>query len=425
MFAHIIAAATTVLTIAGLGYSAVALMGARASVRRLRIAPGFAPPVTILKPLRGVDAGMAEAFASHCRQEYPGDCEILFGVASPDDPAAELVHQLQEQFPRHAIRLLVCPENLGPNGKVSCLAQLLPYARHDFLVINDSDIRVGPRYLAHIMAPFALTERQPPVGLVTALYRGRTHGRSGTARRATLGSKLEALGISTDFALAVLTSRWLERGLHFGLGSTLAVSRAALDAIGGLAPLAEYLADDYQLGARVHAAGFRIELAHEIVETSVPGWSFSGFVQHQLRWMRTMRESRRAGYAGMVFSYGLAWAFLNLIACGLSLPALALFSIALLCRVSLALGVGVGILGDGQVLRDLWLLLPRDLLALALWAWSYASDTVEWRGERMLIRDGKILRPETGNGSGTNAHYAGEATADSSLTTPEPAPKSR
>lgn len=394
MFALIVSWITILFTMAGLGYSAVALLSARAYVRRRRIVAGFAPPVTLLKPLRGVDAGMAEAFASHCRQEYPGEYEILFGVASLDDPAVQLVRQMQAQFPERAIRLIVCPENLGANGKVSCLAQLLPHARHDYLIINDSDIRVGPRYLAHILAPFVATERQPPVGMVTALYRGRTHGAGESPEGATLGSKLEALGISTDFAPAVLTSRWLERGLHFGLGSTLAVSRAALDAIGGLAPLADYLADDYQLGARVHAVGLRVELANEIVETSVPGWSFSGFWQHQLRWMRTMRESRRAGYAGMVFSYGLAWACLNLIACGLSLPALALFSIALMLRVALALGVGVGILGDSQVLRDLWLLLPRDLLALALWAWSYASDAVEWRGERMLIRDGKIVRPE-------------------------------
>lgn len=393
MFALIIAAITTLLTVAGLGYSAVALLSARAYVRRRRIPAGFAPPVTILKPLRGVDAGMAEAFASHCRQDYAGEYEILFGVASLDDPAVALVRQLQEQFPERAIRLIVCPENLGPNGKVSCLAQLLPHARHEYLIINDSDIRVGPRYLAHILAPFAPSDRQPPVGMVTALYRGQTHGPAETPKRATLGSKLEALGISTDFAPAVLTSRWLERGLHFGLGSTLAVSRATLDAIGGLLPLADYLADDYQLGARVHASGFRVELAQEIVETSVPGWNLSGFFHHQLRWMRTMRESRRAGYAGMVFSYGLAWAFLNLIACGLSLSALAFFSVALMLRVALALGVGVGILGDAQVLRDLWLLLPRDLLALGLWAWSYASDAVEWRGERMLIRDGKIVRP--------------------------------
>jgi ceramide glucosyltransferase len=394
MFAPIIAAVTTLLTVAGIGYSAVALMSARAFVRRRRWPAGFAPSVTILKPLRGVDAGMAEAFASHCRQEYSGDYEILFGAASADDPAVALVRQIQGQFPHRAIRLIVCPENLGANGKVSCLAQLLPHARHDYAIVNDSDIRVGPRYLAHVMAPFAPSQRQPAVGMVTALYRGLTHGPAGSPEHATLGSKLEALGISTDFAPAVLSSRWLERGLHFGLGSTLAVSRAALDAIGGLAPLADYLADDYQMGARIHAAGFRVELANEIVETSVPAWSFAGFLQHQLRWMRTMRESRRAGYAGLVFSYGLAWAFLNLIATGLSLPAFALFSIALLLRVSIALGVGVGILGDRQVLRDLWLLLPRDLVALALWAWSYASNTVEWRGERMLIRDGKIVRAE-------------------------------
>jgi ceramide glucosyltransferase len=206
---------------------------------------------------------------------------------------------------------------------------------------------------------------------------------------------MEALGIATDFAPGVLTSLYLERGLHFGLGSTLAVSRAALDAISGFAPLAEYLADDYQLGARISAAGYRVELSEEIVETSVPAWTFSGYLQHQLRWARTMRESRRAGYAGLIVSYGLAWAFLNLIASGLSLVAFALLSLALLFRVSLALGVGVGILGDRQVLRDLWLLLPRDLTALGVWAWSYASDTVRWRDQRFLLKKGKLIRLES------------------------------
>ena len=159
---------------------------------------------------------------------------------------------------------------------------------------------------------------------------------------------------------------------------------------GGLVPLTEYLADDYELGARIAAAGFRVELSDEIVETSIHPWNLSGYLHHQLRWARTMRESRRAGYAGLVFSYGLAWAFLNLIASGLSLPAFALFTLALLFRVSLALGVGVGILRDRQVLRDLWLLLPRDLLALAVWAWSYASDTISWRDQRFLLQKGKV-----------------------------------
>jgi ceramide glucosyltransferase len=388
MFATIIAGLTTLLTIAGLGYYVVALLSARAFLRRRRFPAGFAPPVSLLKPIHGIDPGIAEAFASHCRQNYSGEYEILFGVSSLDDPACAVVRQLQADFPDHSIQLILCPEVLGPNGKVSNLAQLRHHARYDYLIINDADIRVGPNYLAHVLAPFAPDAspdpNRSPVGLVTALYRGLTYQ--------TLGSKMEALGIATDFAPGVLTSRFLERGLHFGLGSTLAISAAALDAIGGLAPLAEYLADDYELGARIAAAGFGVELSDEIVETSIHPWTFSGYLLHQLRWARTMRDARRAGYAGLVVSYGLAWAVLNLIAAGLSLPAFALFSLALLLRVSLALGVGVAILGDRQVLRDLWLLLPRDVIALGVWAWSYASDTIAWRDERFLLKKGKLVR---------------------------------
>ena len=389
MFSTLIAGLTTLLTLAGFGYYLIALWSARAFLRRPRFpAPDFAPPVSILKPIYGVDPGMSEAFASHCRQNYSGPYELLFGVSSLDDPACAIVRQLQADFPDRAIQLILCPDVLGPNGKVSNLAQLAPHARYDDLIINDADIRVGPNYLTRILAPFAPNQTQPPIGLVTALYRGITHQ--------TLGSKMEALGIATDFAPGVLTARFLDRGLHFGLGSTLAVSRPALDAAfpppGGLVPLTEYLADDYELGARIAAAGFRVELSDEIVETAIHPWNLSGYLHHQLRWARTMREARRGGYAGLVFSYGLAWAFLNLIASGLSLPAFALFTLALLFRVSLALGVGVGILRDRHVLRDLWLLLPRDLLALAVWAWSYASDAISWRDQRFLLKKGKLVR---------------------------------
>jgi ceramide glucosyltransferase len=386
MFATIVAGLTTLLTIAGLGYFLVAVWSARAFLRRPRFPAGFAPPVSILKPLHGLDPGMLEAFASHCRQNYSGEYEILFGVSRLDDPAAAVVGQLRAEFPDHAIRLIHTPQVLGPNGKISNLAQLAPHARFDYLVIADSDIRVGPNYLTRVLAPFAPIESRAPVGLVTALYRGRSHQ--------TLGSKLEALGISTDFVPGVLTSRFIERGLHFGLGSTLAVSRAALDAVGGLAPLAEYLSDDYELGARIDAAGFRVELTNEIVETHVAAWTFSGYLHHQLRWSRAMRDSRHAGYAGLVVSFGLAWAVLNLIASGLSLPAFALFTLALFLRVSLALGVGLGILDDRQVLRDLWLLLPRDFLALGVWTWSYASDAIAWRDERFLLKEGKLVKLE-------------------------------
>jgi ceramide glucosyltransferase len=390
--ATIIATISTVLAWAGIAYYLVALWSARSFVHGLgRKRPTFAPPVSILKPVRGLDHEMYSAFASHCMQQYTGAYEILFGVSSLNDPALTAVHQLQDEFPDHAIRIVECPEVLGANGKVSNLVQMLPHARYPNILINDSDIVVSPHYLTNIMCGFAPSTGHPrPVGMVTAPYRGRAHGRPG--KDPTAGSRMEALGISTDFIPGVLTARRLEGGIHFGLGSTLAVSREALERIGGLAPLVDYLADDYQLGARIAAAGFDIELSAEVVETWVPPYRLSGFLDHQLRWCRSTRDSRRWGYAGLLFTFGLPWAFLNLIATGLSLESIALFVLAVLVRVALALVVGVGILGDMQVIRDLLLLLPRDLIALFLWAWSFADDTVTWRGERFLLKRGKLTR---------------------------------
>jgi ceramide glucosyltransferase len=390
--ATIIAGITTGLAWAGIGYYLLALWSARNFVHSLRRPhPAYTPGVSILKPVRGLDHEMYSAFASHCRQEYSGDFEILFGVSSLSDPALIAVRQLQEEFPGHAIRIIECPEVLGANGKVSNLVQMLPHARHPYIVVNDSDIVVSPQYLAHVMAGFAPSpEHKRPVGMVTAPYRGRAHGKP--RKEPTVGSRMEALGISTDFFPGVLTARRIEGGIHFGLGSTLAVSRDALRHIGGLAPLVDYLADDYELGARIAAAGFDVELSAEVVETWVPPYDAAGFLEHQLRWARSTRDSRRWGYTGLLFTFGLPWAFLNLIASGISLESIALFVLALLVRIALALVVGVGVLGDTQVLRDLLLLLPRDLIALALWAWSFAGDTVTWRGERFLLKRGKLIR---------------------------------
>jgi ceramide glucosyltransferase len=390
--ATIVAGITTALAWAGIGYYLLALWSARAFVHSLRRphAP-YSPPVSILKPVRGLDHEMYSAFASHCRQEYAGEFEILFGVSSLGDPAVVVIHELQEEFPDHAIRIIECPEVLGANGKVSNLVQMLPHARHPYILINDSDIVVSPHYLSRVMAGFAPSPaHKRTVGMVTAPYRGRAHGKP--RKEPTLGSRMEALGISTDFFPGVLTARYIEGGIHFGLGSTLAVSRDALRHIGGLAPLVDYLADDYELGARIAAAGFDIELSPEVVETWVPPYDLSGFLEHQLRWCRSTRDSRRWGYTGLIFTFGLPWAFCNLIASGASLESIATFVLALLVRVALALVVGVGILGDAQVLRDLLLLLPRDLIALVLWGWSFAGDTVTWRGERFLLKHGKLTR---------------------------------
>ena len=379
MLAIVVESITTILALCGLGFYFAALWSARDFVRRKRPASdAFHPPVSILKPLKGFDHDMYASFASHCRQQYAGEFEILFGVSSMDDPAVFAVEQLKAEFSQVAIRLLLCTEVLGANGKVSNLAQMVRQASYEHILINDSDIKVSPRYLERVMAAFADTK----VGMVTALYRGRAHK--------TLGSKMEALGISTDFAAGVLTARKLEGSIRFGLGSTLAISREALDAIGGLVPLADYLADDYELGARIAAKGYRVELIDEVVETTVPTYSFGQFLAHQLRWARAMRDSRKMGYLGVVFTFGLPWATLNLVAAGASLSSIALLSLVFAARVTVALAIGVGVLRDIQVLRDLWLLLPRDLLALCVWAWSYAGNTVTWRNHTFALKNGKL-----------------------------------
>ena len=389
MLPIVVSTITTVFCLAGLGYYLLALWSARAFQHALRRPlPEFAPGVSILKPVKGLDPEMYASFASHCVQQYQGPYEILFGVSSMADPAVEAIEKLKAEFSQTTIRLVLCPQLLGANGKVSNLVQMVASAQYDHLLINDSDIKVSPHYLQRIMACFHMPKRRGGrVGLVTALYRGQAHR--------TLGSRMEALGIATDFIAGVLTARQIEDGIRFGLGSTLAVSREALQAIGGLEPLVDYLADDYELGARIWRSGFEVVLSGEVVETFLPAYAFGQFLAHQIRWSRSTRFSRKLGYTGMVFTYGLPWALLNLIASGASLGSIALLSLTLLARIALALAVGVGVLSDRQVLRDLWLLLPRDVVALGIWIWSFAGNTVAWRGQHFSLKDGKMSRLTT------------------------------
>ena len=397
---HILAQAieftTTALAVAAMGYFLASIVAARIFLReRRRAQTAFAPGVTILKSLRGLDPGMMDAFRSHCRQSYAGEFELLFGVSSLDDPAAAAVRELQAEFPERPILLMECKERLGANGKVSTLVQLARLAQHDFLLINDSDITVGPHYLERVMACFAgsrLPQQKseakgagdPQVGLVTTIYRGRAHG--------TLPSRLEELAIATEFAAGVLLSKLLERGMHYGLGATLAVRREALDRIGGLLPLVDFLADDYELGARVARAGYRVALSPEVVETGVPAYTWQGFIDHQLRWMRTVRDARPGGYAGLVFTHGLSWAMLNLVASGLSPVSLWLLGLSFFLRLAEAMTAGAEVLGDRQVLATLWLLPLRDAVAMGLWAAGFAGNTIVWRGERFVLRGGRLVK---------------------------------
>lgn len=377
-----------VLALCGMGFYVLCVWSARSFLRSSRRPPSaFAPPVSILKPLRGVDPQMYESFRSHCVQDYP-EYEIIFGVSDVDDPAVEAVHRLMREFPHCHIKLVICPAVLGNNRKTSNLVQMLPQARYQHLLINDSDIYVTPDYLHRVMAPFA----KPQVGMVTCAYRGIAAD--------TLGSKLESIGISTDFIPGVLAARRIEGGIHFALGSTLAISRTALDTIGGLQPLVNYLADDFELGYRVSEAGLGVVLADVVVETHLPAYSLRGFFEHQLRWARSTRDSRRMGYIGLILTFGLPWAMLAVLLSPAAWWTWTVLGAALILRVAVALQVGLGVVHDRAVWQHLWLLPVRDLVAFCVWFWSFADNKVRWRGDIFVLENGKI-RPAT-------ADFAGE-----------------
>ncbi len=337
------------------------------------------PPISILKPLKGTDPEIYESFRSHCLQDYP-EYEIIFGVNDANDPAIESVKALQREFPERRIQLVVSPKILGANVKVSNLAQMLNEARYDHLIVNDSDIRVQPDYLRRVTAPLADSR----VGMVTCLYRG--------VPGATLGSRFEVLGISTDFCASVLAARQLEGGIRFGLGSTLAFRRAELEKIGGFTAFVDYLADDYELGKRIAVLGLTVKLSEVVVETFLPPYRLQGFFAHQLRWARGVRDARKGGYFGLVFTFGVLWALLALVASGAAFWAWGALAVVLSLRLAVAMVVGGSVLQDRRVLKDLWMIPLRDLLAVAVWVASLVGHTVTWRGDRFRLKDGKLTR---------------------------------
>jgi len=339
------------------------------------------PPVSILKPLKGVDPEIWQSFCSHCDQDYPG-FQLIFGVSDPADPAIEVVRKLQAKYPNLPIDLVVCHRLLGTNIKVSNLAQMLPVARHELLLVSDSDIRVPSHYLRKVIPPL----KNPAVGLVTCLYRG--------AAGPTLGSRLEALGIGTDFVPGVLSARLLEKGLHFGLGSTLAFRRRDLAAIGGFEALLDYLADDYELGRRIAAIGKRVELSAATVTTFLPAYTLRQFFRHQLRWSRTIRDARRWGYAGLLFTFGLPWALLALLAAHGAVWAWALLALTLAARLAVGFVAAVTVLRDNQMLRCIFLLPLRDLIAPLVWATGFMGNRIHWRGDVFDLKNGRLRRSE-------------------------------
>jgi ceramide glucosyltransferase len=367
-------------TISSIGYYALCLWSALRFLRQQAdksVRP--TPAVSILKPLRGTDPEMYESFRSHCLQDYP-EYEIIFGMSDANDPALQLVERLKSEFPQQAIRLMVCRENLGANIKVSNLAQMVREARHEYLIVNDSDIRVEPDYLRRVMAPL----NDPQVGLVTCLYRGIANS--------TLGSRLESLGISTDFSAGVLVAQNVENGIRFGLGSTLAFRRCDLQAIGGFEIIADYLADDYQLGSRIAALCLKVHLSDVIVDTFLPRYTLGDFMAHQLRWARTVRDSRFWGYVGLGMTFGMPWVVLALIFARGATWAWALLAFTAALRVSVAIVIGRIVLHDREVLRSLAMIPLRDMVAFGVWIVSFAGHRIAWRGDRFRLKDGKLTK---------------------------------
>jgi ceramide glucosyltransferase len=376
---HLIRWIAVAATAASIAYCMIAMLASlRFALRKARaIQWSDLPVVSILKPLKGADPQMYEALRSHCEQDYP-EYELLCGVTNPGDPAVPVVEKLMREFPHRKIRLVLCDKRLGANGKVSSLIQLAHEARAEFFLVNDSDIRVEPDYLKTVIGEL----QQPDTGLVTCLYRG-IGGES-------LGSRLEALGINTDFVPGILSAEVLEGGIRFGLGSTLALRKSDLNAVGGFDAIVDYLADDYELGSRIAQLGKKIQLSRTVVETNLPIYDFVGFWAHQQRWARTIRASRPGGYLGLLLTFTIPWG-LAVIATGYSQPwAWELVAAAFVARFSLALWTSGKVLSE-KAAAPMLLLPIRDVLAVAVWVGGWFGNSILWRGERFRLQKGKLV----------------------------------
>jgi len=382
---QVLAAVCALLALGGAAYYTLCIWAGLRFLSQQRVSSSFAPPVSILKSLKGVDPHMRAAFRSHCLLDYP-EYEVLFGVSDLNDPAVALVKEMQAEFLQAKLRIVHCPQLLGTNGKVSNLAQILPQATYEHVLINDSDILVEPDFLRRVMGRFA----DANVLVVTTLYRA-VAGRS-------FWSRLEALGISTDFMGGVLVAREMEGGIKFALGATMATTKAVLAKIGGLESLVDVLGDDYELGARAAAAGYRVDLADVVVETALPGYTWREFWQHQLRWARNIKDRRPSQYFGLVVTFGLAWGILAALIAPRTWWAWAALAIVVLMRFVAAVVIGDRVLRDEQVVRALWLVPVRDCVALLVWIASFFGSTIVWRGERFRLRDGKLAALEERGG---------------------------
>lgn len=366
-------------TLGGLAYYLLAID----SVRRLRqraapAPPSTLPPISLLKPLCGADPDLATHLESFFRQDYPA-FEILFAVRHEHDPAVPIARRLMAQYPAIPAQILLTGEPPYANAKVYSMEKMAEVAQHPILVITDSDASVAPDYLHDMARCFAA----PDVGAVTNLYRG--------VPGADLWSKLEALGMSTEFMAGVVVAERLE-GMHFTLGPSMAIRAETLRAIGGFARMADYLADDFVLGQWTAEAGQQVVLSPHIIKHHATAMGFTKSFQHRVRWNRSARYSRPSGYFGQGFTYGMAWA-LVLALVGWGWWSALLLLVVLLVRFALAYALGYQLLGDAMAMRNSYLLPLQDVVSAASWLGGLFGREVIWRNERYRLLHGGRFEP--------------------------------
>ncbi|HYA43834.1 MAG TPA: bacteriohopanetetrol glucosamine biosynthesis glycosyltransferase HpnI [Syntrophobacteraceae bacterium] len=332
---------------------------------------GQGPSVSILVPLCGADFRAYQNYASLCRQDYP-EFEIIFGASNSKDSSLPVISRLQADFPHIPIRVVIDTGKIGPNPKVNTLNNMVRQAGYQVLLLLDSDIRVGPDFIRVVC-----DEVGPGAeGLVTCLYRaGEAPG---------VPSKLEAVGISSEFAPGVLVAQ-MAGGISFAFGAAIALSRKTLDAIGGFAAIAPYLADDYMLGNLVRKAGLPVMLSRYVVETFLSKLTIRGFVRHQLRWARGIRACAPWGQTGSLIANGTALSFLYLTFSGFSSFGFLVFASVTALRLWMAWMVGVRRLGDDILRKNLLLVPLRDFFSLFIWAAAPFGNRVQWRDRVFLL----------------------------------------
>ncbi|MCL4501546.1 MAG: bacteriohopanetetrol glucosamine biosynthesis glycosyltransferase HpnI [Deltaproteobacteria bacterium] len=367
------------LLIAAWGYQLLALVSLWRFFKPApaELTPSKLPGITIFKPLKGLEANTRECLESFLSQAYQ-PYQVIFGVRNPEDPVVALLRELQETREGPDIEIVFCPENLGLNPKISSLRQMEAQARFELLVIADADVKVAPDFLSRVTAAL----QEPGMGLVSCPYR------FGPAP--TIGAKLEALTIAADFIPSVATAHYVE-GIRFALGAAMAINRRALQAIGGFAPLADFLADDYQLGWRVAEAGWGVKILPYVVETQNPDLSLKDYLVHQTRWARTYRVCRPKGFLAYGITHALVYSLALCLATGAAPWALGWALATLSLRWTLS-GLSEWTCLRGQLARnDFWLLPVKDLLSFGLWALSFLGDRVTWGGKTYRVTpEGKL-----------------------------------